>query len=230
MGYENIRVKRNVMGRTVHRGKLSRTVMYVGRERETPYGKTATGDRLFEFRRNVLKLSQDAVAEKAGLPRTYYLSWESGLNSGDSIEKARKIAKAFGVPLSDLLGYLDGQITQLELESIREGRRGPRPRELAKLSQRVGLPIDDLVTLASDGGGVMDDLKPNVRKAVLGLVHLLGYPIETVCKAANEALSAKPAEEDEEPEELAARIRRKLPPRPPSGTHPSSAPKIKITG
>jgi transcriptional regulator with XRE-family HTH domain len=228
MGYENIRVKNNVMGHTITRRKLQRTVVYVGRARTEPYRKTALGDRLFAFRTEVLKESQQAVADKAGVDREYYMAWESGANSGDSIDGARKIAKGFGVSIVDLLGYLDGEITQPELEAIRMGRRSPRAKDLRKLSERFALPVNDLVELAGEGEGVLDGLKPNVRKAVLGLVHLLGYPIETVCEAASRAFEAKAAEDDAEPEELAAKIRRKLPPRPPSGTHPSSAPKIKV--
>jgi len=216
------------MGHTVTRAKEQRTLLYVGRARTEPYGKTETGDRLFAFRRDVLQQSQQTVADKAGVDREYYLAWESGSNSGDSIEGARKIAKAFGVSLSDLLSFLDGEITQPELEAVRQGKRAPRARELRRLSERFALPVNDLVVLAGEGDAVLDELKPNVRKAVLGLVHLLGYPIETVCDAARKAFESKPPEEDAEPEELAAKIRRKLPPRPPSGTHPSSVPKIKV--
>jgi transcriptional regulator with XRE-family HTH domain len=193
-----------------------------------PYGKTEIGDRLFAFRKDVLQESQQVVADRAGVDREYYMAWESGANSGDSIEGARNIAKAFGVSLSDLLSYLDGEITQSELQAVRRGKRAPRARDLRRLSERFALPVNDLVELAGEGDGVLDGLKPNVRKAVLGLVHLLGYPIETVCEAASRAFEAKAPEEDAEPEELAAKIRRKLPPRPPSGTHPSSAPKIKV--
>lgn len=228
MGYENIRVKNNVTGHTITRRKLQRTVMHVGRARTVPYGKTDLGDRLFAFRKEVLNESQQVVADKAGVDREYYMAWESGTNSGDSIEGARNIAKAFGVPLPDLLSYLDGEITQPELEAVRRGRRTPRARDLRRLSERFALPVNDLVELVGEGDGLLDGLKPNVRKAVLGLVHLLGYPIETVCEAAGRAFDAKAPEEDAEPEELAAKIRRKLPPRPPSGTHPSSAPKIKV--
>jgi len=217
------------MAHTVTREKRSRTLLNVsGRGREQPYGVTDAGDRLFRARKELLGISQQALADRAEVDRLYYRSWEAGTNSGDSIENARKIARAFGVSLVDLLGYLDGEITQPELEAIRQGRRSPRAKDLRRLSERFGLPVNDLVSLAGEGGGVMDDLKPNVRKAVLGLVHLLGYPIETVCKAAEEAFAAKPPEDDAEPEELAAKIRRKLPPRPPSGTFPSSAPKIKV--
>ncbi len=202
----------------------------MGRERDTPYGVTKAGDLLFQARKQLLGLSQEALAEKAGVSRLYYRSWEAGTNGGDSIENARKIARAFGVTLTDLLGYLDGEITQLELDAIRMGKRSPRAKDLRRLSERFGLPVNDLVTLAGEGGGVaMDRFKPNVRQAVLGLVHLLGYPIEAVCRAAEEAFGPKQPEDDAEPEELAAKIRRKLPPRPPSGTFPSSAPKIKIT-
>lgn len=216
------------MANTITRRRLQRTLVYVGRGRAKPYGKTLIGDRLFVFRKDTLQTTQQAIADAAGVDREYYMAWESGANSGDSIEGARKIAKAFGVQLSDLLGYLDGEITQLELASIRDGKRAPRRRELLRLSERVGLSVSELVTLAGESGGAMDDFKPNVRKAVLGLVHLLGYPIETVTKAAELAFQDKPPEEDAEPEELAAKIRRKLPARPPSGTHPSSAPKIKV--
>jgi len=230
MGYQNVRVKNNVMGHTITRRKLQRTIVYVGkRRRETPYGVTKAGDLLFQARMELLGgISQEALADKADVGRLYYRSWEAGLNSGDSIENARKIAKAFGVSLVDLLSYLDGEITQLELEAIRSGKRSPRAKDLRRLSERFGLPVNDLVTLAGEGGGVMDGFKPNVRQAVLGLVHLLGYPIETVCLAAEEAFGSKQPDLDTPPEELAVRIRGKLPPRPPSGTFPSSAPKIKV--
>lgn len=202
--------------------------MYVSRpQRETPYGVTRLGDRLFAARREILGCSQDVAAERAGMRRVHYLQIENGENSGDSVSRMQGIARAFGVGLEALLRYLHGEMSLKEFAAQR-GKAVPSRGTLISLSDRIGLPVDVVVTLSGETCGEMDELKPNVRKAVMGLVHLLGYPIETVVKAATEALEGR-GDMGLEPEALASIIRPKLPHRPPSGTHPSSS-KIKLTG
>jgi transcriptional regulator with XRE-family HTH domain len=53
-----------------------------------------------EYLRKDKKMTQEVLAEKAGLHRAYFWDIENGRNI--SVKTAYKIAKALGVPLHDL--------------------------------------------------------------------------------------------------------------------------------
>ena len=60
------------------------------------------GERIEKLRKEK-GMTQEGLAEKAGLHRAYFWDIESGRNV--SIKTAYKIAKALGVPLSKLLDF-----------------------------------------------------------------------------------------------------------------------------
>lgn len=60
------------------------------------------GDRIEKLRKEK-GLTQEELAEKAGLHRAYFWDIESGRNI--SVKTAYKIAKALGVKLSDLFDF-----------------------------------------------------------------------------------------------------------------------------
>lgn len=101
----------------------------------------------------------------------------------------------------------------------RDGAQSLEPTQLEKLARRLALS-SELVTeiVAGAAGAEMDELSVELRRAVLGVVHVLGYPLETAIRAARALAKKHPG--DDSPAVWFERLRGELPQRPPSGTHP----------
>lgn len=85
--------------------------------------ETTPGGRVRALRLR-LKLSQD-LADRGGPDRTVMSKIESGANKLQGAESRGKLARAFGLSLSDFDAYLSGQ---LSLENLLESRVDREPR------------------------------------------------------------------------------------------------------
>jgi len=54
--------------------------------------------------RNAQGLTQEQVAEKAGVSKNYITMLETGTRKSPSLPVLRRLAKALGVPVTELLG------------------------------------------------------------------------------------------------------------------------------
>lgn len=68
----------------------------------------------------------------------------------------------------------------------------------------------------------MIEFGENLRRAVLGVVHMFGYPLEVAIPAAREVAAKQQAGADMSPESWAVLIRERIKDKPGSGTFPSS--------
>jgi transcriptional regulator with XRE-family HTH domain len=59
--------------------------------------------RMLKQRREAKGMSQVALAKAAGVGRTYIVKLESGEKTNPSLDVLRKLAKALGVPVTELL-------------------------------------------------------------------------------------------------------------------------------
>lgn len=197
--------------------------------REKPYGKTELGDRLLAAR-VALRLSQQKLGDLAGMDRLDVLGIESGNPQKLSNEHGKLLAAAFKVPREILERYLDGEDSLDDFLLAHSGRRAPpgdlRAALVQQLSARTGVGVEILMALSKEDAGAMDEMTENLRRAVMGVVYLLGYPLETTIAAAK-MLMVERGNIDIDAEEWFAAIRKKLPPRPPTGTFPASSEKIK---
>lgn len=94
---------------------------------------------------------------------------------------------------------------------------------------RLGLN-DELVTLTDEELGVVERFRPEVRKAILGIVHVYDVPLERAAAIASEAVKAEPhmlGNPSGNAPFWFERMARKIPDRKESGSFPSSS-SIKI--
>ena len=170
------------------------------------------------------------------------------LTFGSALRKSREeLAALAGVNPSTITRWLQykglGGINRVAVEKLETGLLLPRGTLLATPDQHgktqplasvadaaVALGLDGTVIEALLGGGKtgdeMKDLGVDLRRAILGAVHLLGYPLESAIPAARKAHAKNPTAELSAESWLAA-MREFLPQRPASGTFPSSS-KIKL--
>jgi hypothetical protein len=151
-------------------------------------------------------LTPEAVSRYMGTP-------EEGKPPRDrpGRKAAQAIAEAMGKPRNFWEDGADAE-KPAELDSVR------------MLTAARDLLLDDGLVLALGGdskGARMKNLSEQKKKAVLGAVHLLGYPLEMVIEAAEQVTEAS----DDSPVSLFAKIQTRLSTKQPrSGSYPSTKP------
>ena len=60
--------------------------------------------KMLKQRRKEKPMTQAALAEKVGVSQTYIAKLESGDKKNPTVDLLKKIAKALGVPVAELLG------------------------------------------------------------------------------------------------------------------------------
>lgn len=158
---------------------------------------------------------QPALARLCKVSQPTISGWLTKTNPIDS--NARLLARVIGQPENF---WRDDYVPEVAptLE------QGIDLRRFGKIAKRIGLADD--VALILQGGNeagmrAIESFPEEVRRAILGVVHVLGYPLESAQQAAREAL-AEYEGGNIPPEAWFSMIRAHLPKRPPSGTHPSS--------
>lgn len=200
-------------------------------KRETPYGLSESGDRLFRARHELLDLSQGKFGAACGIKREQVIALERGGNQAGSLTVRRKLAAAFGVSESLFSEYFDGNISFEEFQKARNSPAGVDDVMAARLKRRATeLSIHNSVVLALLGewGDVMRELPEEMRRAAWGIVHVSGYPIEQTMVALELARAKQPSAAVLTAEIWYGLIKEELPKRPGSGTHPASSSKIEI--
>ena len=142
---------------------MSRKIAKVGTIRENIKSErihTMFKDNLIQLRK-LHNMTQEDVAEKAGVSRQAVAKWESGETSPD-LEKARLIAGAFGVSLDDLTSFEPEENMGLSVPPkgrhlfgvVTVGDKGQIviPAKARKLFE-IGTG-DQLVVLGADGEGL----------------------------------------------------------------------------
>lgn len=110
------------------------------------------------------QLSQEALAERAGLSRNYIGLLESGRQK-PSLESAKSLARALGVSLQHLIG---------EGSSIREDAQPPYPAKLEDQKRRKQ-KVQKLVRLLEKSSMRQLDVMDNIIHHILG-VEKTGNP------------------------------------------------------
>lgn len=79
--------------------------------------------------RNALGLTQEKLAERAGLERIEVVNVESGRNQATSIRILKGLAQGFGLSLEDAMAFIDGELTvEQAAEAVaRRGHAQPLP-------------------------------------------------------------------------------------------------------
>lgn len=170
-----------------------------------------------------LGLSQGSFADRAGLDRVHYMGFEkSSKPIGGRQETWTKLAKGHGVSTERLGEFLAGKVP---LEQFHATGGDGKPTG----DGNDGRLRNDLVALGVDGGIIeaagaterlgkkLKSLPLEIRRAVLGVVHVLGYPLEQAIPAARRAL-AKHGKTKFDAEEWFMLIRKQLDHKPGSGT------------
>lgn len=155
--------------------------------------------RILQLEGKTLKLSQRTVAMLA-----------------DALKVDRATVDAYltgGMPLEDFVLAYRGKVTQKTEDS---------GVLLKRVADRVGLPLETILTLVGEGAGGMSELSAIARRGVMSVVYMLGFPIETTTVAAKQ-VAAERGEFSDDAEEWVAAIRKKLPQKAPSGSYPSSS-------
>jgi transcriptional regulator with XRE-family HTH domain len=125
-----------VLTDTVTRWRTPRIVDHVaGKDRTEPYGGSELGDRLFRARR-AREWSQGKLGQLSGLDRLHVLAIEKGKNQARTVDVRASLAKAFGVSVETMSGYLDGD---LPLASVLNPKDTGSTRYEALLQQAVGV-------------------------------------------------------------------------------------------
>jgi transcriptional regulator with XRE-family HTH domain len=192
--------------------------------REQPLGLSPSGDRLF-FARRARGWSQQKLGDLAGIGRLQVLQLENGKNQGSAWDVRKRLADAFGVPEPIFSEYFDGTLPLEEFEKARNQPPLVADLTVARVSRRaseMSLAPTVLQALLGEGAEGLNQLPEEVRRAVLGVVHVTGYPLEQTIAAAALALEKVPPNTKLSPEIWYGLIRDELPKRPSSGTHLSA--------
>lgn len=197
------------------------------RKRDKPYGNTEWGDRLWRLR-NRLELSHQALGVLCGGADRLEMRKLEAETKTLTIEAIELLAGGLKVGRDLMESYLRGRGATLEEVLAHRGKSIPQPEThralLKRIAGRVGVPLDEVVSLAGEESG-MDELTEIARRGVMGVVHVLGYPLETAIGIAREIFKER-GDALQDAEEWFVAIKKKLPARAPSGTFPSSS-KIK---
>lgn len=194
--------------------------------KDTPYGATESGDRLFRARHELLGISQGVFGERSGIGRLQVNALERGGNQGSSRAMNAKLAAAFGVSESVFSEYFDGQISFEEFKKARNSPPGVDDVMAARMKRRATeLSIHNTAVLALLGerGDEMRELPEEMRRAAWGVVHVSGYPIEQTLGALATARAKLPSDAKLPAEVWYGLIKDELPRRPGSGTHPAAS-------
>lgn len=162
----------------------------------------------------VKEVGRQEIAKLAGVTAgtvSRWLHWQ-GLGAIKAPAICR-LEEALDVPTGTLLG--------------RPGERRNGGDVVALIAAAAVLGLDLTVAAELTGGGAMalemKDFGNELKRAVLGAVHLLGHPLEVAVPAAHKALKKTgPAGDTLNAEAWLGAMREFLPPRPASGTFPSS--------
>jgi transcriptional regulator with XRE-family HTH domain len=145
-----------------------------------PEGLWLAPERISRFA-GAQKFGRQQIAELAGVDSSTVSRWLSRKVSPDAVSLARL---ELGLKLP--AGTLTADPTQL----------GNTASPTSVVDSALLLGLDQTVVDALFGGAgakEMRELPENLRKAVLGAVHLLGYPLETATRAARMARDKQPA-------------------------------------
>lgn len=159
-----------------------------------------------------LGLTQATIAKAAGVTQGQVAKWlrYQGIAGIAAIHLLR-FEKTMGLPS----GWLTRPLT---------GTEPTASFAFAQLKARlIRLGIDRSLILTDDGRSahlevVMRAFPDEARRAVMGVVHVLGYPLDQVVPVAESVVAAHKGER-KSAEEWFVAIRRELPDRPKSGTH-----------
>lgn len=164
--------------------------------------------RVREALQQLLKAHTTAyIADQIGVEGSAVTQWKS--KNKPSEANAREVFRLAGLPPD---GWRD------DSQSLSEN-------EMQRLFRRLALATELLQLVPQEGelGQAMDGLTDEVRRAVLGVMHVLGYPLEEALKMAHRAMNKHP-QADFSPETWFTLIRSEFHGRPPSGTLPTVRP------
>lgn len=188
------------------------------RDPSVPDGAWLFPERLVTFG-NALGKSREDLAKLAGVNPSTITRWLQykglgGVNRG----AVENLERGLGVPAGTLMASPGVQAAL---------GKGTSLASVADAAAALGLDSTVVERLLSgEVIGEMEDLGVELRRAVLGAVHLLGHPLETAIKAARQAHAENPRANLSAEAWLGA-MRSHLPARPSSGTFPSSG-RIKL--
>lgn len=200
-----------------------------------PYGKTPMGDRVFKARQE-LGHTQEEFAKRCHLSRLHYRAIEEGKNKLTSLEARGKLARGFDVAVEVMSGYLEGRVTLKAFMAQRGAGHRFNELQLRRLEERrIALGVHESVVdnLAADTslGADMKKLPDQVRRAVMGFVHVYSMPVDRVAVVALQLLDHhNPDGEDQaHPSFWYELLRKRLEHEAESGLRPTPK-RIKITG
>ena len=202
---------------------LRRMPRKISKIRTQPHGVTALGDRL-RILRTELGWDQPGLARRAELKNREQISnLETGRTKNLTAKTGPALARAFGVGRDTLERYLVHGGPLEELLLARQSGQSTRPPEthmalLARMAARSGIIPEPLLGLLGDTGVKMSELPENVRRAVMGLVYLLGCSLETAVATTEEVLAENRHNASTPSEELYTAISRRVPNHKTSGT------------
>jgi transcriptional regulator with XRE-family HTH domain len=104
-------------------------------------------DRLRELRKG-LRLTQVQLAERSGLARIEIVNLESGRNQATSIRVLRGLAQGFGLPVQDMVDFIDGVLTPASALAKVKGISDPIARRAAAATLAREDGIDEAVIKA----------------------------------------------------------------------------------
>lgn len=140
------------------------------------------GDRVFLARKQ-LKRTQEEFANDCELKRIHYRAIETGKNNLSSVDPRRKLARGFGVPLETLEAYLDGKISLKAFMAQRGVGHRLNELQLRRIEERrlaIGVQADLVESLVGDSvmGSEIQKLPEQMRKALIGFLHVYGAPVD----------------------------------------------------
>lgn len=163
---------------------------------------------------NRLGLSQQDVADGARVSQSTVSRW--------LMYKGLEGAAAGAISLENALGLPHGWLTRPLSEDAENSQNHSQP-----LQRLIRLGVDKSMVIRTDDmwarvEETMAGFPEDLRQAVLGVVHVLGHPIDSVLPIAKAVLAANP-EADWAPEMWFGAIRStgQLPARPRSGLRPA---------
>lgn len=167
-------------------------------------------DRLAELG-NQRGVGRVALAKMAGVHQSTVTRWLQGQGlKGVAAKHLAALEAGLNVP-SGTLAARNG------------GAAAPATAATTEAARRLGLDATVIAALIETARGRgLDDLSEELRRAILGVVHLLGYPLEIATVAARRAKQSLPRGANLTAEAWFALVRSKLPPKPASGTFPST--------